>query len=68
MLYNYAISDVRFISHGITVPNKLKTGMIYPVLELNTSTLYFYSICGQFLTPIGYQTELQPLFSNLKTN
>lgn len=61
--YEYAISDVRFISHGITLPKQLKIGQIYPVLEINTGILYYYSVCGQIYFGRGYQTELAPLFT-----
>jgi len=63
MHYEYAISDVRFIPHGITVPKRLKIGQIYPVFDINSNTLYYYSICGQFSTGYGFQTELYPLFT-----
>lgn len=65
MQYDYAISDVRFISHGITLNQKPKLNLLFTVFEVNTSTLYFYSICGFFAMSQGYQTELLPLFSHI---
>ena len=64
-MYNYAISDVRFIKHGITLQQTPKLNAVFPVLEVNTGTLYFYSVCGYFPIPQGYYTELLPMFSHL---
>lgn len=67
-MIHYAISDVRFISHGITLHQSPKIGDKFAVLEINSNTIYCYSVCGFFPTPYGYQTELLPLFSPLKTS
>ena len=65
-MYNYAISDVRFIKHGITLYQRPRLNAVFPVLEVNTGTLYFYSVCGYFPIPQGYYTELLPMFTPLK--
>jgi len=66
-MIHYAISDVRFISHGITLHQMPKMNDVFQVLEINSNTLYIYSICGYFPTHFGYQTELFPMFTPLKT-
>jgi len=64
---HYTISDVRFISHGILLHQMPKMNDVFQVKEVKSNTLYIYSICGYFRTVSGYQTELLPLFTPLKT-
>jgi len=66
-MIHYAISDVRFVAHGINLIQKPNNNEILKLIEINTGTTYMYSVCGSFLSVYGYQTELLPLFSPLKT-
>ena len=64
---HYAISDVRFISHGISLPEKPQTNEIIQITEINTATVFYYAVCGYFRSTHCFQVELTPLFTNLKT-